>query len=173
MCFQIALCLKAVWAKFNLHLPLIFPLLPSQWILMLSVVYFCAMRACREGLRPCVSACRMSSTKVSHGHMIKKLTSVNIPLILYFLNPPWYTGTRVKCAVYQDTPLGHIFPFSDLGPFTSRSCRPCVFNTWFIVCCNESTAQPPLCNGFLWGEHHQTHRSTTTCPMCICIGADI
>lgn len=34
-----------------------------------------------------MSACRMSSTKVSRGHMIKKLTSVNIPLLLYFIIP--------------------------------------------------------------------------------------
>lgn len=76
---------------------------------MLSAVYFCAMQARRERLSRCVSTCSTSSTQVSgKSDMMEKLPGVIILTVLCFLNPPWNTGARVKCAAYQDIPLGHI-----------------------------------------------------------------
>lgn len=57
-------CLAQIWFAPYID----FPPLPSQWILMLSVVYFCAMQACRETLGCCVSKCTVLHKVRVRGH---------------------------------------------------------------------------------------------------------
>lgn len=70
MCFQIALCLKAVWAGFNFHLPSISPcppLLPPSSCPTPPPHVVAGVFVCRRAADCCLSGGRTSSLKYPGG----------------------------------------------------------------------------------------------------------
>lgn len=111
MCFQIALCLKAVWAKFNYAPSIDFPLLPSP----VDPNVICGVFLCYAGtqgeVEPLYADMQCVFHKVSgKGDMMEKLPGVTILPVLCFPSPPLkYWRQSEMCCLSGHPTWTHLF----------------------------------------------------------------